>query len=83
MFYNGGFVLAEGDASTRDMINQKDPRDRWFGLRFRHDPSLSRLDLTGDDSYMAKRPNTRLVKSLGLGKYQNSNYSGSQNHGLN
>jgi hypothetical protein len=83
MFYNGGFVLAEGDASTRDMINQKDPRDRWFGLRFRHDPSLSRLDLTGDESYMAKRPNTRLVKSLGLGKYQNSNYSGSQNHGLN
>ena len=81
MFCNGSFVIAEGDASTRDMIKQKYPRDRWFGLRFRHEPSLSRLDLTGDESYMAKWPNTRLVKSLGLGKYQNSNYSGSQNHG--
>jgi hypothetical protein len=82
MFYNGGFVLAEGDASTRDMIKQKYPRNRWFGLRFRHEPSLSRPDLTGDESYMAKRPNIWLVNSLGLGNYQNSDYSGSQNHGL-
>jgi hypothetical protein len=83
MFYNGGFVLAEGDASKRDMRNQKYPRDRWFGLRFRHETSLSRVDLTSHVSYMAKRPNPWLVKSLGLGNYQNSDYSGSQNHGLN
>jgi hypothetical protein len=83
MFYNGGFVLAEGDASKRDMRNQEYPRDRWYGLRFRHEASLSRVDLTGDESYMANGPNTRLVNSLGLGNYQNADYSGSQNHGLN
>ena len=81
MFCNGSFVIAEGDASTRDMIKQKDPRDRWFGLRFRHEPSLSRLDLTGDESYMAKHPNKGFVNMLGLGNCQNSDYSGSQNHG--
>lgn len=83
MFYNGGFVLAEDDASKRNMRYQKYPRDRCFGLRFRHETSLSRVDLTGDESYMAKRPNTRLVKSLGLGYCQNPGYSGNQNHGLN
>jgi len=81
MFCNGSFVIAEGDASTRDMIKQKYPRDRWFGLRFRHEPSLSRLDLTGDESYMAKHPNKGFVNMLGLGNCQNSDYSGSQNHG--
>ena len=43
------------------MRKQKYPRDRWFGFRFRHEPSLSRLDLTGDESYMAKQPNKGLV----------------------
>jgi hypothetical protein len=83
MFYNRGFVLAEGDASIRDMIKQKYPRDRWFGLRFRHEKSLSRVDLTGDESYMAERPNIQLENSLGLGKYQNQHCSRGQNHGLN
>jgi hypothetical protein len=82
MFYNDDFVLAEANASARDMRDQKYPRDRWFGLRFRHGTSISRVDLTGDESYMAKQPNKQFAKSLGLGKYQKSDFSGSQNHGL-
>lgn len=84
MFYNDGFVLAEGDASKRDMEYQEYPRDRWFGLRFRPETSLSRVDLNGSESYIEKkRSKKQLVNSLRLGNYQRPDNSGNRNHGLN
>ncbi|KAE9364448.1 hypothetical protein N431DRAFT_489010 [Stipitochalara longipes BDJ] len=76
MFYNRGFVVAEGDASSREMRKETYPRDRWFDLLFRHDGNVSRVDLEGDKSYLARQASQQLVDSLGLGYHQNKNNRG-------
>jgi hypothetical protein len=73
MFYNRGFVVAEGNASAREMRKKPYPLDRWFDLLFRHDGDVSRVDLKGDKSYLAWQASQQLVDSLGLDYHQNKN----------
>ena len=73
MFYNLGFVVAEGNASAREMRKKSYPLDRWFDLLFRHDGDVSRVDLKGDKFYLAWQAPPQLVDSLGLDYHQNQN----------
>lgn len=82
MFYNGGFILADDNASTRDMRNETYPRDRWFDLRFRHEEYVTRLDLTGEETQMTCDLPPQLERSLGLGSYCKPQYYGRQRNGL-
>jgi hypothetical protein len=86
MFYNRGFVVAEGNASAREMRKKSYPLDRWFDLLFRHDGDVFRVDLKGGKSYLAWQAPPQVVDSLGLDYHQNKNKNknkqGSERAGL-
>ncbi|KAE8449603.1 hypothetical protein EG329_007933 [Mollisiaceae sp. DMI_Dod_QoI] len=64
------FLVADGDASTRDIASADFPGDRWYTINFHHQENLSRVDFAGDERYLAG-VGGNCINQLGLGSYQN------------
>ncbi len=47
------FMIATGDASTRDMATSPGPHSRWWAITFRNEGNLSRVEESGEDRYLA------------------------------
>jgi hypothetical protein len=75
------FTTATGDASTRDMNKEQFPDDRWYPLTFRHSGTLSRVDVAGEEQYLAVN-GSRWIDHLGLSSYANQNESSPDSGGL-
>ncbi|TVY37326.1 hypothetical protein LSUB1_G004750 [Lachnellula subtilissima] len=64
------FLATEGNAIDRDMANSPVPNNRWYTLNFRHQSTLSRLDLGGPEPYLAG-PVPHSINQLGLNSWYN------------
>lgn len=65
------FMLATGDASTRDVATSDHPHNRWWPLTFRHDDTplaLSRVEELGEEQYLAGS-GRQFIADFGLGAY--------------
>lgn len=75
MFWAGNFtqfMSTPGDASTRDMANEEfsSASYRWWPLTFRHEETLSRIEITGGETFLAGSGSvTSWIKNLGLHAY--------------
>jgi hypothetical protein len=74
------FLMAEGDASTRDIETSPWPGDRWFPVNFRHDDSLSRVDFTAERCLAGN--GAPFIDHLGLVSYQNQDPDAPPSGGL-
>lgn len=74
------FLVAEGDASTRDIETAPWPGDRWFPVNFRHDGGLSRVDFTAEQ-FLAGN-GAAFIDDLGLISYQSQDPDAPPSGGL-
>jgi hypothetical protein len=75
------FLVADGDASTRDMPTAQWPQDRWYPVTFHHQQNLTRVDFAGDQQYLAGN-GPDFIQQFGLGSYQNQDHSPPASGGL-
>jgi hypothetical protein len=75
------YLVADGDASTRDIETAPYPGDRWYPINFRHDNGLSRVELAGGEQYLAGNGAT-FIDHLGLLSYQNQDSAAPPSGGL-
>jgi hypothetical protein len=75
------FLIADGDASTRDIETAPWPGDRWYTVNFRHEDGLSRVDFAADEQCLAGNGAT-FIDDLGLSSYQSQDSAAPPSRGL-
>jgi hypothetical protein len=75
------YLVADGDASTRDIATANFPGERWYPVNFRNDGNLSRLDFAGDEQYLAGN-GAAFIDQLGLTSYQSQEQGAPTSGGL-
>jgi hypothetical protein len=75
------YLVADGDASTRDIATADFPGDRWYPVNFRNDDNLSRLDFASDEQYLAGN-GAAFIDHLGLTSYQSQDQDAPTSGGL-
>jgi hypothetical protein len=74
------FLVADGDASTRDIETSDSPGDLWHPLDFRHDKGLSRLDFVSEPRLAGN--GGAFIDHLGLASYERVDSDAPPSRGL-